>query len=182
MAENIKGVEELLDKLNSLEVNALAELRKAVDREIKKTVQAEAKLMCPADDGALRNSIVTQVTEDDNGIEAKCVTSKEYAAYVEFGTGPKGQADNAGISPEASIAYSQTPWWIHEGSGKNEVDRETAEKYGWFYVDTPNGRFYKCYGQAAQPFMYPALKNNEKQIKARIKKDLKDTIGRLCEK
>jgi hypothetical protein len=44
------------------------------------------------------------------------------------------------------------------------IGRKTAEKYKWFYVDTPDGRFYQCTGQAAQPFLYPALKNNELEI------------------
>ena len=44
------------------------------------------------------------------------------------------------------------------------IGRKTAEKYKWFYVDTPDGRFYQCTGQVAQPFLYPALKNNELEI------------------
>ena len=79
---------------------------------------------------------------------------------MEFGTGPKGQANHEGISPDAAVSYSQSPWWIHE----SQVGRETAERYGWSYIDTPDGRFYHCFGQAAHPYMYPALKNNEQEI------------------
>ena len=79
---------------------------------------------------------------------------------MEFGTGPKGQANHEGISPDVAVSYSQSPWWIHE----SQVGRETAERYGWPCIDTPDGRFYRCSGQAAQPYMYPALKNNEQEI------------------
>ena len=113
------------------------------------------------------------VEAEGRNVTGICYTDKKYGPYVEFGTGLKGQANHEGISPDATPVYTQSPWWIHEGSGWNEVDRETAEKCGWFYIDTPEGRFYQCTGQAAQPFMYPALKNNEKQIEQVIREELR---------
>ena len=125
-----------------------------------KTVQAEAKTRCPVNDGELRGSIYTAIETSSEKIVGICYTNKKYAQYVEFGTGPKGQKQHAGISPDVAYAYVQSPWWIHESM----IGRKTAEKYKWFYVDTPDGRFYQCTGQAAQPFLYPALKNNELEI------------------
>ena len=135
------------------------DLHDAVSKGIK-TVQAEAKSLCPVYDGELRDSIYTSVENGEESIRGTCYTNKSYAAYVEFGTGPKGQANHEGISPDVAVSYSQSPWWIHE----SQVGRETAERYGWPYIDTPDGRFYRCSGQAAQPYMYPALKNNEHEI------------------
>ena len=120
-----------------------------------------------------RGSIFTVVETEGRNVTGICYTDKKYGPYVEFGTGPKGQENHEGISPDTTPVYTQSPWWIHEGSGPNEVDRATAEKYGWFYIDTPEGRFYQCTGQPAQPFLYPALKNNEKQIEQVIREELR---------
>lgn len=104
-----------------------------------------------------------------------CWTNRAYAPYVEFGTGPKGQADHAGISPEVTPVYTQAPWWIHE----SQIDRRTAEKYRWFYIDTPQGRFYQCTGQPAHPFLYPALHDNEDKILKNMKASFQTNIGKV---
>ena len=80
------------------------------------------------------------------------------------------------ISPNISPAYTQSPWWIHEGSGADEIDRATAEHYHFPYIETKDGRFYQCTGQPAQPFLYPALKNNEDRITEIIGEELKKQL------
>lgn len=116
--------------------------------------------------GELRGSIGLTVTDDEEGLVAHVGTQKEYAIYVEVGTGPKGQADHAGISPDIQPTYRMTPWWIHESM----VDEDAAEVYGWHYIDTKQGRFYRVSGQPAHPFLYPALKDHEEDI-SRVLKD-----------
>ena len=123
-------------------------------------VQAAAKLLAPANDGELRQRIEVTVTKDVGALVAHIGTRLDYAIYVEVGTGPKGQANHSGISPDISPTYSTTSWWIHE----SQVPAGTAEKYHWTTINTKNGKFYKCDGQAAQPFLYPALKDNEQTI------------------
>lgn len=164
----ILGEKSLMDALGEL---SAIDLHDAVSKGIK-TVQAEAKSLCPVYDGELRDSIYTSVENGEESIRGTCYTNKSYAAYVEFGTGPKGQANHEGISPDVTVSYSQSPWWIHE----SQVGRETAERYGWPYVDTPDGRFYRCSGQAAQPYMYPALKNNEQEIERIFEEAVKKKI------
>ena len=160
MSRGVVGLEELMRKYGQLaETVAGQSMERAVNASIK-MIQAEAKTLCPVHDGELRRSIRTMTQETDSRVIGTAYTNKEYAPYVEFGTGPKGQADHSGVSPEFIPAYSQSPLWIHE----SQIDAETAEEYQWFYIDTPDGRFYQCYGQAAQPFMYPALKNNEERV------------------
>ncbi len=159
----IVGVENLDQKLERM---SKAQLGHGIHRALQ-VVQSDAKLNAPVVTGGLRESILTDMEVDGDTVRGICYTNLKYAPFVEFGTGPKGQEKHSGIAPDVSIAYTQSPWWIHEGQGENEVDRETAERYGWMYIDTPKGRFYKCSGQPAQPFMYPALKNNEEEI-ARI--------------
>lgn len=123
-------------------------------------VQAQAKLLAPADTGYLRNSIFLDVEKTTEGAEAKIYTNLQYAPFVEFGTGPKGAANHEGVSPEVTVAYTMEPWWIHESM----VEPGVAEKYHWYHIDTEQGRFYKIEGQAAQPFMYPAIHDNVKTV------------------
>ena len=141
-------------------------------------VQSEAKSLVPASSGELRSSILT-TTEyaEEETVRGTCYTNAPHAIYVEFGTGPKGSESHEGISPDIAVSYSMEAWWIHEGPGENEVDRETGEKYHWPYIDTKEGRFYKCEGMAAQPYMYPALKNNEETVKKYIGDYIRSQIG-----
>jgi HK97 gp10 family phage protein len=165
MAGNIKGLDKLMKKYGTLATQVVGQsMEKAVGTSIK-MVQGEARLMCPVNDGELRRSIMTDTEVQDGKVTGIMYTNKKHALYVEFGTGPAGEADHAGISPSVSPSYSQSPWWIHE----SQIDAATAEKYHMFYIDTPEGRFYQSSGQAAQPFMYPALKNNEERATRNIK-------------
>ena len=129
-------------------------------KEAAQLVRSAAVLRTPKSSGYLQNNIFCDVEERDNEVTGTIYTNVSYAPYVEFGTGPKGAADHDGISPEVTPAYRMSPWWIHE----NDIDIGVAEFYRWPYIDTPEGRFYKCSGQPAQPFLYPALKDNEKEV------------------
>ena len=97
-------------------------------------VRSAAVENCHADTGELRQSIFAETTEEENSV--------------------------TGISTEVTPVYTQQPWWIHE----SQIDRRVAEKYRWPYMDTPDGRFYRCSGNPAYPFLYPAMKDNEEQI------------------
>ena len=153
---SVSGIEELEHKLKTM---SDPNLQQAVSTGIQ-IVRSAAVMNCHVDMGELRQSIYAEVSEQDRKVIGTCWTDKEYAPYVEFGTGPKGQENHAGISSEVTPAYTQAPWWIHE----SQVDKRVAEKYHWFHIDTPKGRFYQCTGQPAYPFMYPALKDNEDLI------------------
>lgn len=136
---SITGDKELMRKVGQLKQIQL-------DRIMKKqaeVVRAAAVYLVPVDTGELRNSIHTDVTHQNGGTQGVVYTNKAYAQYVEFGTGPVGQADHAGISPEVRVSYRQT---------------------GWIYYDKRSGQFVRTQGQPARPYMYPALKNNEKKI------------------
>ena len=135
-------------------------------------VQAAARLLAPADSGYLQNSIFLDVDKVDNGLEATIYTNLQYAPYVEFGTGPKGAMDHAGISPNITPAYTMEPWWIHE----SQIDEAVAIKYHWYYIDTEDGRFYKCEGQPAQPFMYPAIHDNKDTVVDILRRGIKGAI------
>lgn len=161
-------VDRTLKKLSELDM-------KQVVADAIQTVRAAAVMNCPVDTGELRQSIYADVEGDTSRAVGTCWTNRAYAPYVEFGTGPKGQADHAGISPEVTPVYTQAPWWIHE----SQIDRRTAEKYRWFYIDTPQGRFYQCTGQPAHPFLFPALHDNEDKILKNMKASFQADIGKV---
>lgn len=129
-------------------------------KEAGQFVRSAAALQAPKFSGHLQGSIFLDVEAQEGEITGTVYTNASYATYVEFGTGPKGAADHNGISPEVTPAYRMSPWWMHESG----VDIGVAEQYRWPYIDTPEGRFYKCLGQPAKPFLYPALKDHEKEV------------------
>jgi HK97 gp10 family phage protein len=169
----VSDADELDKKLKQL---AEIDMKRAVG-EVIQIVRLAATLNCPIDTGELQQDIAADVEGDSIRAIGTCWTNKAYAPYVEFGTGPKGQADHAGISPDVTPVYTQSPWWIHE----SQVDRRVAEKYRWFYIDTPEGRFYQCTGQPAHPFMYPALHDNEDKILSNMTASFRAEIGKVLE-
>ena len=126
-------------------------------------VQQNAKQRCPKDTGALRRSIYVAVQASEEKVTGIVYTNEEYATYVEFGTGPVGEANHAGISPNVTPVYSQTGWFT-----KKE------------YADT-GSKIGHMRGQAAQPFMYPALKDNEERVTRNISNYIAREIKKVCE-
>ena len=163
----ILGEEDLLKDFDAL---ARINMKSAIGEGIT-YVQAVAKGNCPVGvgGGELRESIVAEVKEQGDSTIGTCYTDKKYGIYVEFGAGPKGQADHEGISPEIAVTYRQDPWWIHE----SDIDPATVEYYNFFCIETKVGKFYRSKGQAAQPFMYPALANNIEDVEAIVADELR---------
>lgn len=160
MAE-IKGLNELLAKLEKLGADSDEMMIKAISRPTKR-VQKDAKLLCPVgDSGRLRNSIESKVTKDDKGnIIGLVFTNVEYAPYVEFGTGPVGAANMPQWAKELGVSYKQNKWLAN------------IPDVGVRYVA----------GQAAQPFLYPAYKQSESQITQDVRDVLNSYIRRLGSK
>lgn len=69
------NTEEIIGKIEAAKKRAL--------ERIGQTAEGFAKKLCPVDTGGLRNSINHKVQKD----EVYIGTNKEYAAYVELGTG-----------------------------------------------------------------------------------------------
>ncbi len=126
----INGVDIFLKHINA--VASSEKIHKAV-KVATMVVHSTAKHLCPVDTGNLRNRIHMAVGEEDGAVIGRVSNDAEYAMYVEFGTGVRGEASNHPRKGELGLAYR--PDWK---------------------------------GQVAQPFMYPALKQNEKFIKAII--------------
>lgn len=95
----IKGTKELQNLLKNVGTAP-------IERTIKKVtveVQGQAKGLAPVDTGTLRNSI--KMNYDSNKKEGKVYTNNDYATYVEFGTGIRGN----GSYPDSNknLTYNQ---------------------------------------------------------------------------
>lgn len=141
---SIKGVDRLTQRFNNI---ANMELRSEMNKATQ-LVHGQAKALAPADTGLLRESIHMSVKDTGKELQGRVYTNVEYAPYVEFGTGIKGN----GTYP-------------YEVEGLNLEYKNKA----WVYYDEDNDTFVYTKGQKAQPYMYPALKENEKTIKAIFK-------------
>ena len=153
----LEGADDLIAKLNTINNEMKTHILEKAVGQGTQMVRSEAVLLCPVDSGELRQSIKTSVEASGDDINGITYTNKEYAAYVEFGTGPKGEESHSGISPEITPSYTQQGWSYKNDDGE------------WIYTN----------GQPAQPFMYPALKNNEKKVKKLIKNIVSEELGKL---
>ena len=177
MAEDhVKGIASLNVKLNKLQAPNSAVVS-AMGKEIRR-VRNAAVLLCPVNHGELRQSIRTDVKEENGCVRGICYTNKKYASYVEFGTGPNGEASHEGISPNVQPTYTQHGWWF-PGDNLPPAD---GDLYHWPKSESGDGHvFYYTNGQAAQPFMYPALKMNENIINMNLATALKAEIRKVGE-
>jgi len=150
-----KKLEQRLKRMSALD------LRPCVGKAVS-VVQKSAKELCPVNHGELRQSIYINTEFEADTCRGICYTNKQYAQFVEFGTGPNGQQFHKGISPDVNVVYSQNGWVIPA----NAMTLREAEGYGLGIAEDSNGEVIGYYtsGQPAHPFMYPALKDNEKRI------------------
>ena len=147
----IKGIERLTRILNNTaEMDLTEKMTKATS-----LVHGQAKSLAPVRTGDLAGSIHEDVKKLPTGIQGRVFTNKTYAIYVEFGTGIKGRGSYPYKIKGVSLAYRGTSW-----------------------VYTPDGgeTFYRTKGQVAQPYMYPALKRNEKYIKRLFKEGVQEKL------
>lgn len=138
------------------------ELRTAVNKATE-LVHDQAKNLAPTNKngggGQLRASIHMQVKDSEKETQGRVYTNCEYAAYVEFGTGVKGN----GTYPYKIEGFT--------------LDYKPK---GWAYFDEDKGEWIYTKGQKAQPYMYPALKQNEKAIKRIFKDGVKTKLKENC--
>lgn len=139
----MKGLDSLLRKLDALRGNSQNALKTGILQAAKK-MQGDAKDLAPVDTGRLRNSIQAFVEEKDGKVIGKVSTNVEYAAYVEFGTGQRGE----------------------ESPSPPKYDGELSYRQDWA-------------GMAAQPYLYPAAKQNEENVPEIVARHLRKEIRKL---
>lgn len=166
---SLKGANELFRTLRA--IDAVLENPEQVLGKAAETIRSGCVLECPVNDGELRNKGIKTRVEGDKGY---VYTTLPYAQYVEFGTGRKGAADHAGISPYVHPSYTMEPWWIPE----DKLSESAIKHYHWVVIEVDGKRYYRSDGQAAQPFMYQGAKKTEKKAV----KDAGIVISQLIEK
>ncbi len=147
----IKNVDRLIKKLTRV---SNVDLRKPIS-EATLIVEAQAKALAPVDTGNLKGSIHPDVQVKGKKVIGRVYSALEYALYVEFGTGAKGN----GTYPYAIEGFNLT---YRDGA--------------WCYSPDGGKTFIYTKGQEAQPFMYPALQLNKDKIKRKINESMKDTL------
>lgn len=167
--KNIKAVEQAFAKYGDDAVKEFA----AVTRFQANTTEDTAKQLAPKNNSTLAQSINT--TESDKGLTQDVGTNLPYAAYQEFGTGPKVQvpAEFSQLATKAKNLPKGT-WQdgvknIAEWLRKKGGDPKNASFVLWKILKN---------GLTPRPFMYPAY------VKSRqtYYKDLKKSITKLNKK
>ena len=156
MEVKIKNIDRLLSKFKQVGKLDL----KPVIKECTLLVEAQAKSLCPVNNGDLVGSIHPEVKESPNKVYGRVYTQKWDAKYVEFGTGPKGNGTYPYKIKGFTLKYRNTKWCYPTFNGGREL------KYVW------------TRGQEAQPYMYPALKVNKKRIQNKINDAIKEHISK----
>lgn len=166
---SLNGANELFRTLRA--IDAVLENPEQVLGKAAETIRSGCVLECPVNDGELRNKGIKTRVEGDKGY---VYATLPYAQYVEFGTGRKGAADHAGISPYVHPSYTMEPWWIPE----DKLSESAIKHYHWVVIEVDGKRYYRSDGQPAQPFMYQGAKKTEKKAV----KDAGIVISQLIEK
>lgn len=84
MAIDIKGIDGIVGRFEKMADTSQLE---AAMGKCCALVERSAKQKAPKDEGTLRNSIQSEVMNDEGNIVGVVFTPLEYAPYVEFGTG-----------------------------------------------------------------------------------------------
>lgn len=107
MSVEIKGLESLIKKVGTLGGAVQQGLYKGVGKTMT-VIEGDAKDLCPVDKGELRNSIHSGTVIKGDSIEGTVGTNKEYAAYVEMGTGQRGAESSS--PPKAPVDGYREDW------------------------------------------------------------------------
>lgn len=166
----IKGMNSLMNKLSKLGGNSneaiLAAIQKTVELA-KESAEANAPASKgsqadSAGSGSLKGSITSEVKTTPTRIEGRVFTKAPHAGFVEFGTGPVGAANHAGISPNVRVSW-------------------TTRKY-WVYPITIRGKqtFRVTSGQPARPYLYPAAVEHKDTLTRLTRSELLNAIRRTA--
>lgn len=127
MSTRFEGLDSLRRRLSEIRSDSDDVLERGLLKAGEK-IRGRAVMLCPVKTGELRNSIKAQKTAP---LTVAVGTNKEYAPYVEYGTGTMG---------DPAVAHT--------------------DKDSWTYMDE-NGEWHTAHGQPAQPFLRPAVREDE---------------------
>lgn len=150
---SIEGIDAYIDKFTKSPDKLIEHIRQQAMQDAE-VLAGKQRLNCPAVTGMLRESIETFCRCDGDVIEAGTRTRNDYAVYVEFGTGPRGSKKGHELDSELGIVRKTEPWKVK--------------------IPGVGVRYTK--GQAATPFMYPAMKEMEDIINQHFGSAVKEVL------
>lgn len=143
---NVEGLDELMDKLDSMVPDLDRHLRDTAGPDIAHRMYANAAKLTPVDTGHLRQSLETGQAQVEGFYGQTFIgitTAVEYARYVEYGTGTKGDPKVPHVPKDG--------WWAPN------PDYDPTAASG------PNSRkFIYWRAQSPKPFLRNALKQTRK--------------------
>lgn len=172
MARGIEDIDRVIKKL--LRLSEFADHAESILGDVGTGIVNSAMDNISRNDSLLTGEMYMQVDDvvqirGTRGL-LRVFTPQHYAKYVEFGTGPKGQRNHRGTSPNIQITYRKTPWFA----------RTSDFVYYWVYGFPPfnwkGEEWIRTYGQKAAPFLYPAMNDNRKLIMAQIAKSVRKVV------
>jgi len=148
-------LDQYIDELDDMYAKVNEALADSIGPEVSAVMYANAVKNAPVDTGRLRQSLTEgrAIIERDDGkgeVIIGATTNIEYATYVEYGTGIKGDPSVPHV-PKA-FWWSLNPDWV-EGMPEST-------------------KFIKWYAQSPNPFMGRALTQTEKVAMKMIKDGL----------
>lgn len=164
-----------LDSVIAALEGAVGDLIPAAARGLEQgldVVAREAKKNCPVDTGELRNSIRAQVDEYATFVTGEVGSHKDYAVYVEMGTGPVGK-ESGGNGSGVPVSYSTGEYVAQRKLKNGKIVRFVTD--GWFFP-TRGGGYRFTRGQPARPFLWPAWKANKGKVLATIRSMIKKSL------
>ncbi len=145
MSIEVDGLDELMIDLDGLNDRFQKALTDDIGPEIAQVMYAQAVKNAPVDTGRLRHSLTTgkAVIEKEGRDEVfiGATTNIEYATYVEYGTGTKG---------DPAVPHVPKSFWWAPNPDYDPANPDKAPK------------FIRWYAQAPNPFMGRALSQTEK--------------------
>ncbi len=176
---SINNIDMLLKRLSRMDAEIQNDIMLKAIKRADIQIQKQARLLAPYNSRALQRSIKTNEEVKGTKIIGSVYTNLDYAIYPEVGTGPVGQKNHEGISPVISPRYTQKGWMIPV----SEISSEEAEMYHFKPV-MKNGKIigYYTMGQPARPYLYPAIKNQEKGLQKIVGKYITKRLKESCKK
>lgn len=167
MAEvEFKGLDKIIAKLDKMQDTStiVSAMQDACD-----LVEGAAKYKAPKDTGALKRSITNRIEVIGNEVDGIVFTPLECAPYIEYGTGIYTENGNG-----------TSGYWVYVGDKDYDPNRKKSGKRYTLQeakqivaiMRSKGLEAYYTNGMHPQPFMRPALKENEQNIKKKLKEGI----------
>ena len=167
MAEvRFEGLDKIIAKLDKMQDTStiVSAMQDACD-----LVEGAAKYKAPKDTGALKRSITNRIEVIGNEVDGIVFTPLEYAPYIEYGTGIYAENGNG-----------TSGYWVYVGDKDYDPNRKKSGKRYTLQeakqivaiMRSKGLEAYYTNGMHPQPFMRPALKENEQNIKKKLKEGI----------